>query len=480
MLHLLQPIWLLASGAIVVPVAIHLWNVRKGKVLRVGSVELLTEAAQQRARSLRLTEWFLLLLRCLLILLFSLLMAKPYWQKKTSGWIVVQKQMASRIVHSYKDLIDSLKRAGYQTYWFQEDFAEADLTDIPVDDTAELPSYWQLVKKMEQHVPAGDPVYLFTDNLLRHFKGTKPEIHFPLTWKVVSTDSTVRFIDHAYVGDNDSLFVVTGASSAAGTSYQTQVMAANRPGKNGLTIDAENGRMRVRWKNEEPALVDTAALDVLIYAGEYPADAQYVKAALQSIQQVTHRQIHTRSISLAQDAPLQADWLFWLSDEKIPASIHAKHVLAYAGGKTNAVNSVIQTRSGKGRIGIQKRRSFDGAPGATLWQDGYGEPLLVNDGERYRLYTHFDPSWNELVWSGSFPQSLYQLTGARNDSTKNDFRSIDAGALAFPAQPFLKKPLIENLPSDHTAHRVIWIVLMLVWVTERSVSFRAKKRMAHA
>jgi hypothetical protein len=47
MLHLLQPIWLAAMAAISFPVAVHLWNDRRGKVLRIGSVALLSGVTQQ-------------------------------------------------------------------------------------------------------------------------------------------------------------------------------------------------------------------------------------------------------------------------------------------------------------------------------------------------------------------------------------------------------------------------------------------------
>ena len=67
MLQLLQPIWLAAMAGIAIPVIVHLWNLRRGKVLKIGSVALLTEASRRLAWSRRITQWWLLVVRCLLL-----------------------------------------------------------------------------------------------------------------------------------------------------------------------------------------------------------------------------------------------------------------------------------------------------------------------------------------------------------------------------------------------------------------------------
>jgi hypothetical protein len=57
MLQLLEPIWLAAAAAISVPVAVHLWNDRRGKVLLIGSVALLSGVNKRMAWSRRITQW---------------------------------------------------------------------------------------------------------------------------------------------------------------------------------------------------------------------------------------------------------------------------------------------------------------------------------------------------------------------------------------------------------------------------------------
>src|SRR5260221_7176169 len=84
-MYFLQPIWLAAMAGIVVPVVVHFWNDRRGKVLRIGSIALLEGASQRMAWSRRLSQWWLLLLRCALVMALALLLAGPYLARAGGG-----------------------------------------------------------------------------------------------------------------------------------------------------------------------------------------------------------------------------------------------------------------------------------------------------------------------------------------------------------------------------------------------------------
>src|SRR3954464_3767664 len=93
----LNLIWLFAIAAVVIPVAIHLWNIRPGKVLKVGSISLIDPASRKSSRSFKLLDIPLFILRCLLLLALALLLSMPVWQKKlqaakVKGWVLVPKE----------------------------------------------------------------------------------------------------------------------------------------------------------------------------------------------------------------------------------------------------------------------------------------------------------------------------------------------------------------------------------------------------
>src|SRR5258708_36934040 len=104
-----------------IPVLLHLWNDKQGKVLPIGSIAFLEKGSRRQARSRKLSEWWLLLLRCGLLLLLALLLSGPFWRKaamrtKTKGWILGVGEDGPG--QAYKPLIDSLSKAGHERHEF--------------------------------------------------------------------------------------------------------------------------------------------------------------------------------------------------------------------------------------------------------------------------------------------------------------------------------------------------------------------------
>ncbi len=73
---LLAPAGLLGLLALAIPVAIHLISRGRGRRVAIGNIELVRAARQTRVTSLRLTQWLLLLLRVLIVIMAALLLAR--------------------------------------------------------------------------------------------------------------------------------------------------------------------------------------------------------------------------------------------------------------------------------------------------------------------------------------------------------------------------------------------------------------------
>src|ERR1700748_1200800 len=94
---LLNPIWLSALAALVIPVVIHLWNIRPGKTLKVGSIALMEASEQKSSRSIKLSDLLLLLVRCLLLALVAFILSAPFLQRyinsgSIKGWLLIPKE----------------------------------------------------------------------------------------------------------------------------------------------------------------------------------------------------------------------------------------------------------------------------------------------------------------------------------------------------------------------------------------------------
>ncbi len=494
MLQFLEPIWLLAAGAISIPVLIHLWNIRQGKILKVGSIQLLSTTAQQRARSLQITEWLLLLLRCLLIGLLALLLAKPYWKSSTQkGWVLMEESDAAQAYTHFKQLVDSLLNAGYTLHLFEKGFQESDLSTVlnkKVDTAiADLPSYWQLISLLDQQSLPGMPIYLFTGNRLSRFTGDRPAVGISVKWKTFThTDSVQRFIADAYLGSNDSIILSIGETHPFATSFHQQVIAADQPTQNDFVLNVLNGNLSVSYGNGEPITVDTAKWKITIFANAYENDLRYVQAAIESIKQVKKKRIDLTVAHTASQIPAKQDWLYWLSDLPLPASIDARTIFMYQPGKNMPLRSNIVTHeSGTDPASaLYQRIAYTQTKASILWKDGTGSPLLTKENvqvqQRYHFYSHFDPAWNDLPWSPSFPQLIYGLmdTGNKKRISVNDRRVIDEAQLKLVSSPTANRHLPAANVTNTKAKQILWVLIFLVFCVERFFSYRTKKEKVYA
>lgn len=232
---------------IAIPVIVHLWNDRRGKVLRIGSVALLVGASRRAAWSPRLTQLWLLLLRCLLVIALGVLLAGPYFFRRASGkgWVLVAGRHATA---------DSLVRAGFEPH---------------VLDSGG--NYWEAFRRMDSVAPAGIPFFVFTPSLVSGFGGTRPVTSREVHWNVYPPgDSVERWVEGAYRVSADSVLVVRGLSRGTGTTFHRERVAS-------------------RGAEFEGVVVDTAAVVVSLVGSR--VEGNYLRAALKALGEYTGRKI---------------------------------------------------------------------------------------------------------------------------------------------------------------------------------------------
>ncbi len=504
MFQFAQPILLWSAAGIIVPIIIHLWNVKQGKTLKVGSIAFLTESAKSHAKSFKLSDLLLLLLRCLLIIVLAMLISKPMYQKelnqKENGWVLIEKNQVHEVYKRFQSKIDSLTNAGYTFHYLNTNFTEAKLEEIlkTPQDTVKEPefSYWGLLKELDEKVPSKLPVYLFTDNSLRRFTGTRPNISLNLKWNIYPSDDTLsKWIQKAYRTSNDSIRLIIGNSSPTGTSYIYQNVSA-KPSNNKFAVANNDGKMFVSYKDttrttsNKPIEVDTATLVITIYSDKYNLDASYLKAAIHAIRDFTKYKMKFTTVNNVRSIPANCDWLFWLSEENIPASLNRNNVFVYEKGKVQNVRSsvVFKDRAeatmieGVPLFKIIQPISTRLASTDAIWKDGFGNPLLAlekKDASVYHFYSRFNPQWSDLTWSAQFPQMIFDLLFQTNKNLNQvdeaDKRIIDVTQI----QPaiFAEETVVpkQNLVDRKDLSRFFWLLALILFVVERIVSSKAKK-----
>lgn len=437
MFQLLQPIWLFVLAGVSVPIIIHLWNRQPGKTLKVGSITLVRENAVSYKKRIRLTEILLLLLRCLLLACIAIALAGLLWQgpanNASRGWVLMDRQQLSVTYKRFKPQIDSLLQAGLEFHYFEDGFKKEriDKALLQTDSSSIQPSsYRNVIAALNQQVNTQLPVYVFTDNYLRHFSGNRLPVSLNLHWVTYTPDSSTM-----------------------------------RPH------------------------IDTAAMRVTIFTRAYSNDARYCKAALEAIQQFSKRNIVIKTATAVADIPGQQDWLFWLDDEMPVANKGAKNMLLYAKGEMIKRTSYILPAVEPSFAAVDLYRSIVEKDSAKLffdarWQDGYGHPILSvqqqNNSACYWLYTHIDPAWNDLPWSDNFPTILYQLLYKdhlpKTWSDTTDKTIIDH----VQAMPDTMTSIELGIkPAIFVATKLAglcWLMAFVLFFAERSLSFYHLKK----
>ncbi|WP_165825369.1 BatA domain-containing protein [Pedobacter yonginense] len=456
-MQLLYPIGLLALAGLIIPVVVHLWSIKQGKTLKIGSVALLGESATSSAKSLKITDLLLFFLRCLILILIAFVLAQPYLKKrininKDSGWILVQKNQFNEVYKSNKKTVDSLLKLGFELHNFDMGFTQFQLTDslLQAKPQSNL-SYTSLFNQLNKQVPTGSSVYLFADHQLKHFDSNLPKPNFKLIWKETAHTDTLKTWQKSFLGRN-----YDAKSTPSQTSYVIQE-SQNLPPMSVLIFDPEG------------------------------ADSKYIRAGLNAISDFTKRKIEIRNWN----SPVQtkADVGFWLSDQPI-AELNlsrlkdSARVLSYQKGKIITQHTTLLLNQSQSQpIELRKRIALDKIRGAHIWSDGFGQAILILENQKprkqFHFYSRFNPQWTDLIWNEQFVKALIPIVLSNQDVAYFGFedhaldqRVIHKTQFNAPkigqSGPYNK---IENENLDH----IIWCIAFLALMVERILSFRKKQ-----
>ncbi|WP_288423421.1 BatA domain-containing protein [uncultured Spirosoma sp.] len=109
-----EPYMLWGALAVVIPIAIHFWHRKQGKPLPWAATGWLEKKQQQQSRGLRFDDRWLLLVRCLLVVLLAVLLAQPMLPSLSKPPIVQTVhlvQPSAAVVDNFRfELSEALKR----------------------------------------------------------------------------------------------------------------------------------------------------------------------------------------------------------------------------------------------------------------------------------------------------------------------------------------------------------------------------------
>lgn len=473
-MQLISPFALFALTTLLIPLLIHLWNVKTGKTLKIGSVLLLGTQSPSSAKRFRMRDWLLYLLRSLLLLLLVFILAEPVFETVVGkgapkGWLLMERNQVELLREREYKSIDSLNALGYEVHLLEVGFPLFDMKNETRDEQDSVPSplsYSSLLKQLSTVLPNEFPVVIFTDSRILHFGDEQPNMGMNVRWVEVKTADSLR--GWLAQGINQ---VYEAKSSPSATYYE--------PVGNPKDL----------------------VLKVLIHEDFPNKDAKYLRSALSAIAEFMQIELvlsHWASQGIVSKGA-EMDLAFWLSDQEVDADFLTKvkaggRLFSYEKGKELVRNSFLRSvGSGFGNekfIEVYKRILPQVYKGEPLWVDSYGDPLLsVEQQERYErfyFYCKLNPQWTDLVWSDQFLSVLLPVLMG-NAENRNDFgyedhvldrrvwTNVSETARPPKREAIVKKPVMEGRAQRDSAIVPLWIIAFLIFMLERVLTFRKKK-----
>ena len=507
MLQLLSSYWLWALTGLLVPVLIHLWNKKQPKVIKVGSIRWLQAAASQQARRLQLNDWPLLLLRCLLLASLVLFICGPVWQRlvrsKSQKYVwVAPSLLQPQTLPLVQTTIDSLIKNNYQFRAFASDFqpvfAESWTNLKAGKEEMHKPegniNYWTLAKAIHQQFPQAQEHLLITDNQFTHFAGPRPILPASSRWLTIPVNQNDSlFVQEVFQNSPDSLTVIVGKAETAGTrfsrfSFSTPAhgQALTPTGLPQIAFSQEEDQKFISFQNnsERVPVREPKKNITLFYDKSRRQDVGYLRAALAAVSDYTGRPLHLSQVTSFRQVNANTNWLFWLSDQPLPAPIQAeikKGLILFKDAATTnktALANSITTGQLPENIVLTKQVRMEEKEGSSVWQNNFGEPVLqfkaVGQGGIYTFGSRFNAQWNNLPESSFFPELLsYIIFPAAK--IRHDYRELDNDQ----AQPILAKTRPQQTFRSQVQRDLkYWFLAFgaLLFLMERVWAFRKGRR----
>ena len=292
-----NPIWLWGLLGLTVPIAIHLLSRKEGKTIKIGSIRHLEESATTKFKSLRLNEYLLLFVRCLVIVLLTFVLSGLQFKhfKQKEKWLVLEPGM--KLDARMLQLTDSLTASGFISKWLQNDFPSADAAA----DSSITPDYWTLMQQLASNENLEEAVVV-SHSSIKGFRGKQISMPENIRW-IMQQPEEQDFILSAVKINPDTILIRKGSSYDQRTLFENEFISS----ANSQAID------NVTFKSP-----DTIAINVA-YDNKYTSDKEIIVSALHVIDDALPLRFDIKTYTTDTLPNHHVDWTVWLSNKNMPA-----------------------------------------------------------------------------------------------------------------------------------------------------------------
>jgi len=336
--QLLYPALLVALAGLLVPLFIHLWNRRKGRVVLFGSTQFLEATQRKKVSRFSFTQSLLFLLRALMIGACVLLLVEPVrvsiiqiLPKKNPNWLLVNPSLLAG--NDWKNAIDTVRYRGYERRVLARGFSLLNENNDDVNiNKNNSDNTWSLLADASAHAQAPDSIAVYFTPELNDFRGVPPSLPTHIMWHEIPPKNDAYHIVRAWEESDGKLALIIGKSDEEHTTFNRYIFRKKALIQSEELPDIvfEENEQLIYLKNKKSEAIqieNKLKLNATIfYDNSFKKDRNYIIAGLKSIAEFTDIQINIKKERIRTDGlnfnlNEEPDAVFWLSEKILNDSI---------------------------------------------------------------------------------------------------------------------------------------------------------------
>ncbi|QJW90292.1 hypothetical protein HNV11_13355 [Spirosoma taeanense] len=273
-----EPFLLWGALAVGIPVAIHFWHQKRGKPLPWAATQWLIEKDQQQSRGLRLDNIFLLLIRCLLLVLLAFMLSQPLinWLNKPQ---TIQRihlvEPNAFVTDNFRFELDKARRNGEQLYWANDALEPiGDKLNAAAQTNVKPAPYSPLTLQnaINRLPPDQTELHLYVRNC--QTLADVPAITVPARFRLHSVPDSANVLGvYLTVRDNKKLFINRAGKLTSGVTLDPTLRFRSSPVHTGpirALLHYQDARERQTVRAALAALSDVYGLDLTTIDKQQP------------------------------------------------------------------------------------------------------------------------------------------------------------------------------------------------------------------
>ncbi len=249
--------------AVAIPIILHFWHQKKGKLLNWAATSWLIEKNLQQSRGIRLENILLLILRSLLLIILAFFLSKPIFNWLNSNGLTKKIHLVQAndlVINNYKFELEEAIKKGEKLYWINSKTEQTDdISKMPASQEFNALLLQSSINKVFQRNPTEQIEIYFANN---QRLSEVSNIFVPNKFALHTVIDSFNIPAKPYLEFSDKRKLFINASNQLNSAFQLEV----------------NG-------NFEPKPIHLGVINILV-ENSNKVEKQAIEAALKALKQV--------------------------------------------------------------------------------------------------------------------------------------------------------------------------------------------------